>query len=221
MHIFKFKNQIIRLINDVTKPIVDITAKFLIVLSSLASVDKTINKFVSAGILNVAAIYSHKNRNSAIIPMMFKLSSYLTYGHDSTKIFPDKLKNLNRNRYQIVVADTPPYVSIGNGKVKSKLSYFLEIIKQKQNAGINYQIVMPEDPSKIVKIMYAKKARGELDLILNTIFKTDFAAPQLMTYEENGYCPLVPLPQKTSISKQLFVEPFDKWSWLGKRVLKR
>jgi len=53
-----------------------------------------------------------------------------------------------------------------------------------------------------------------MDLTLNTANIIIADEPRLMTYETKGYCALVPIPPKTSLTQLIFIEPFDGLTWM-------
>lgn len=53
-----------------------------------------------------------------------------------------------------------------------------------------------------------------MDLTFNTATHFDTSEPKLLTYEENCYCALVPLPKKTSVFQLIFIKPFDEFIWI-------
>ncbi|KAL7012863.1 hypothetical protein ACKWTF_015083 [Chironomus riparius] len=121
--------------------------------------------------------------------------------------FPDKLKNSKGYPIHIPVYNQPPFVSIKSGNVANKMTKFVEILEQKMNAIASYHIVKGQSEIK----RYAQQRKA--NLALNKI-RMPLDAPKLLTYEENGYCALVPKPPKTSVTELIFIKPFNRLVWM-------
>jgi len=117
--------------------------------------------------------------------------------------FPDKLKNSKGFTIHIPVFDQPPYLLTASGHVVNKMIKFVEILEHKMNAVANYHIVQNLTDIKD----YLK--RRQLHLTLN-----EMNLRKLFTYEENGYCALVPKPPRTSVTELIFIKPFNRFVWL-------
>ncbi|KAL7012864.1 hypothetical protein ACKWTF_015084 [Chironomus riparius] len=87
------------------------------------------------------------------------------------------------------------------------MTKFVDILEQKMNARTNYHIV--DDPLEIKTYLRHRK----LQLTLNKLLIARHA-PKLLTYEENGFCALIPKPHKTSVTEIIFIKPFDRLVWM-------
>ncbi|KAL7035799.1 hypothetical protein ACKWTF_008564 [Chironomus riparius] len=166
--------------------------------------------FSSHGLIDVAILteINSKIKYSALQIVNGSLTT-LTNVKNGNNLFPDKLKNLMGYKYRIVVYNQLPRLMMKDGNVQSSMTYFMDAVAAKQNATIQYiQIENHKDFSEYWE-------DREMDLTLNTgvTFVNTGSFPKLLTYEETGYCALVPLPSKVSLSEMIYIKPFDIFIW--------
>lgn len=168
----------------------------------------------SDGVFNFAAIFEFQSRvyvefnNNQNGPLtLSQLGENLI-----SKIYPDHLKNLKGQTHKIFVHQQPPRVTIVNGKARSMLTHFLDIIKKIENSQIRFGSVQNIDKASsdtLNSFISDLLDRKEIMMTLNTMIKSIDYAPKLMTYEETGFCPMVPLPKKESINLMFLEVIFD------------
>ncbi|CAG9811094.1 unnamed protein product [Chironomus riparius] len=169
-----------------------------------------INHLTQYSFLNFALI---ANINQRILTIT--MNTFLGIVHVTDKLlsgdllFPDKLKNLHNYPYRVPICEQSPRVVIQNRVVQSPWIYFLIEVTKLQNASADVDLV--DDCRELITLWKERK----MDLSINTavVFPID-SNPKLLTYEENSYCALVPLPPETSSYHLTFLDPFDGLTWM-------
>lgn len=127
-------------------------------------------------------------------------------------LFPDKLKNMNRFVYKAAITSQAPRVMMElNNKNPSGIDHVIfHTIAKIQNAVIRY-IKVP-NLSTISKLLLSIPT--DIELTLNTALERlpGSEAISINTYDQNGYCALIPLPPRFSLLNFLLT-PFDGTSW--------
>lgn len=195
-------------------PIFDHMAKFIFVYSQpplVVSQHNTVALFAKLGIFKIILICESSNR---IYTLARKHINQIIYYGDMTDpkiLFPDVLKNLEGNYYRVLVYQQVPRVIIKSNKVQSELGEFLKIVVMKQNAVINLKVV--NGPTDVINY-YNNRA---MHLTINTAavinYDDKFDNPKLLTYEENGYCALIPKP--SSSFELILLKPFNWQIWIA------
>lgn len=131
-------------------------------------------------------------------------------------IFPDKLKDMYGYNYQSVwtyqalrVIPLPNKILLGIDIA------VLSLIGKHQNSKVNYSIQVNDlDPERFEKTEKLFSERV-VDLSLSTNLKPrNISQQQLInTYDEEGFCALVPIPPRLSFLSYIFM-PFDTFSWI-------
>ncbi|CAH1708941.1 unnamed protein product [Chironomus riparius] len=88
------------------------------------------------------------------------------------------------------------------------MTHYLEALSKARNS--TFKKIFITDHTLIEEIWLSRK----MDLTLNNGYVIDSLEPKLLTYEEDAFCVLVPLPPKSSLFQLIFIEPFDGWTWL-------
>ena len=163
--------------------------------------------FAFYGFLDVAIIsdyseYIEVTNFQSVNGNMFALRNVI----DGQSLFPDKLKNLNKFQYRIVLYDQPPRVVVKHDRFITPMMYFLKLFAEHQNALLHFTIL--KDPNLFSSVWHARF----VDLTLNTaVNHPDSQYTKLLTYEESAYCALVPLSKK--------YEKFQLFSKIPKNLL--
>ncbi|CAG9811082.1 unnamed protein product [Chironomus riparius] len=169
-------------------------AKLLIITPNTILGDKTdeaLEIFSDFGVLNIAFIHQTENGDIQvkINASLVSQQSLILNQPDASLIFPDKLKDMQGFTYRIAVNRQHPRIYIVNGKyvVEPSLS----------RLGIHW-------------------LQRTMHLTLNSALRmtSENREPELLVYEQNGYCALVPLPPKTTLFQSIFIQPFDGLTWL-------
>jgi len=188
-------------------------AKILILIPKEVTVVprfKYLEWFIRFGFLNVVIVHetaAHDIRFETYLSLDGEPSQELN-DFDTALIFPDKLKNMAGCAYKIVVYSQIPKLVIQQGSPKSPYVHFVKMIQKVQNATIVYTIIKNE--MELANYW----ASRQLDLTLNTGIQMYSREPKLITYEEAGYCALVPLPPKVPLFQSIFIKPFDGLTWM-------
>ncbi|CAG9811085.1 unnamed protein product [Chironomus riparius] len=165
---------------------------------------------VMYGFLDSAII--HETKNGAvkfeIFATMKRNIRTLTNPEQSDLVFPDKLRDMNGHMYTILAYNQVPRVIINNNKVSSTIVPFMHAVTKLQNS--RHQLYIIKDLREFRKLWMDRS----FDFSLSYGVFMDSSEPKLQTYEENGYCALVPLPPKTTFFQSIIIEPFDGLTWL-------
>lgn len=166
--------------------------------------------FVNYSHLNVAIVLQNSFGDVIFetFPSLLLTVKQIRNPSDSQVIFPDKLRNMVGTPYLIPVYPQPPRVFITGIRVNSKLRFFLEAIREHQNS--NYKFVLLQNSA----YLHDYWVSGKMHLTLNTATIFNAAEPKLLTYEETGYCALIPHPKRQSYLRLVFIEPFDVQTWM-------
>lgn len=114
------------------------------------------------------------------------------------KIYPNHIKDLRGHTHKVfVVNERNGRLTIENGKIRSPYVYFLAIIRNKENSLMVPQSFEGSRDQALMTYNDLYNSR-QFQISLTTIFVLEQPTPHLMTYEETGYCPLVPKPETTS-----------------------
>lgn len=177
--------------------------------------------FHSHGILD-AIIIGHSGENVVIYsfnPFEHGSANKFYKIENDTSIdgfYPDKLKDLKGYRYRAVFFHEYPSIFISkvtNTKTTiNGISYnFLKTVAFNQNASVGLKFVEKKTDEKNILSYFSREIT---DLSLNTalvINKTGFQ--NVNTYEPNGYCILLPYPERKSFFHYVLT-PFDLWTWI-------
>lgn len=174
----------------VTKPKLDHNSKYLVLTTKNDIIVNFAILFEESG-----EIFVDFNNNPGTA---LRLSSI----DDQTirKIYPNHLKDLKGHQHLILIARELEKVIIKNGKLCSAPVHFLNIIQEVENSKIVFGMLdgpLDQILKQYVDLYYDRR----FHMTLNTIFHPEHIAPSLMTYEETGYCSLV--PEKVAMSFSL------------------
>ncbi|CAG9811091.1 unnamed protein product [Chironomus riparius] len=123
-------------------------------------------------------------------------------------VFPNKLKDMMGFTYKIVAYSQEPKVFVSNNTVFSSKVLFIDAVIQHQNAS--FKLFSTKNLGKIKSLWMSRNYH----LFISYGIVINMDVPKLQIYEENGYCALVPLRPKIPVFKSIFVEPFDRLTWL-------
>jgi len=187
-------------------------AKFIVIVPRKTSknlIRNLLREFMDFGFFDVACV--HVTESDCIqVYNIRSLSRSIVVNHNPLNpniIFPDKLKNMEGYPYKIALYSQIPRVMIMRGKLITPLMHFMSMLKNLQNATVEYFFGTFKD------VYYRWNVRT-MDVTFNTgiIMMTD--ETEFMTYEENSYCAIVPLPPKIPLFDLIFIKPFDSFTWL-------
>lgn len=111
--------------------------------------------------------------------------------------------------HSIFIYQQPPLVRFTDGKFRSKFMHLLESIEKIEDSKVKMTAVKNQkglDLKFINKAFHDIVANRAMEMTLNTLIVTRTGPPKLMTYEENGYCPVVPIPKKISMAKIILLK---------------
>jgi hypothetical protein len=160
------------------------------------------------GILNVA-IFIRITSNVIRVILAPTLEGRLIMIPDSHSqlIFPDRLKDMKGFAYQVIVYRQLPRVNLDK-KIVSHFILFLDALRNIQNS--RYHTIQFENHSLLTKYWLNRK----MHLTLNSGVIINSTEPKLMTYEKDGYCAMIPVPPKTTLTQMILIQPFDDLTWL-------
>jgi hypothetical protein len=180
--------------------------------------DDIIGLFHYIGALNFIIFFEE---NSWIVATFnhFAMSGYM---NDIKRVgacdfYPDKLRNMYGYVYAYAIIDQRPWITFREDLVFGTDEYVLSEIRAHQNASAEALYSLMEfDQEGNVDLLWEILSNREADLSLNTIFfRNDLSYRRFInTYDENGYCIIVPIPARTSFILVLMT-PFDIFSWIS------
>lgn len=166
--------------------------------------------FYNDGVCNYAIIY--EAYSNVFVEFYNNQEGHLTLSQIEDelieKIYPNHQKDLKGLIHRFFAYQQHPMVTITKGLVKSKLSHFWRLLEKFENSDVRFGYVEKDNEVSTValtNLMVNILNKRQVQMILNTMIKFTGIAPKLMIYEETGYCPLVPLPEKDS-NNLMFLE---------------
>lgn len=173
--------------------------------------------FYDLGVTNAVAL--HREQTLKVFTFnQFRRTIYeIGNGLDNIDIiFENKLQNLNGYTYKTLIIDQPPrlYYSDNNNSFKGVDLKIFQALVEKQNAYIKLvAFLIPHDPKLDEKVEYLIAKRA-FDLTLNTMAVGRAKYIRFInTYDENGYCAIIPIPPRLSFLRFLLT-PYDVSSWI-------
>jgi len=189
-------------------------AKIIIIVptwTSFGGRSLILNTFKNLGYFDVAVVHETTD-NKVLSEFYFKLLLDNMAMHidpeNSTHMFYDKLKNMHGFEYFIPFYEQPPVIEFYPKLRNSYMIYFLDALKKVQNSNYHLFYLKKISDQRLTFI------RREMHLTLNYGINNDAQEPRLMTYDQIGYCAMIPIPPKPSYFQVVFVEPFDGLTWL-------
>jgi hypothetical protein len=94
--------------------------------------------------------------------------------------------------------------------MKGKLLKFMELIESIDECKISYIILEKfegedgYDSKSLNDAFDYLTTNRQYEMTLNTLVIPILPTPKLITYEQTGYCPLIPIPDKLPFSKVIF-----------------
>lgn len=136
-------------------------------------------------------------------------------------LFPDRLRDMEGYTYRLILSpEFPRLVFLNDGTIfGEELAVFNAVIsKQNARSKVTHKL-QPESP-RFIENFNRILSHNQADLSLNTgfFFSNSVAYREsINTYDENGYCALIPVPKRLSFLNFLLT-PFDAFSWISMMV---
>ncbi|CRK93888.1 CLUMA_CG007415, isoform A [Clunio marinus] len=127
-------------------------------------------------------------------------------------VFPDRLKNLNGYQFPMLFIEEYSRCTIVNDEIDGINFRVLKMFMNKYNGAMSLTAsVNPADPQISIKIQnyFSKNLAG---ISLSTSVKLSDWKKWIYTYDENGYCALIPRPPRLTFL-HFILTPFDGLSW--------
>lgn len=125
-------------------------------------------------------------------------------------LFPDKLTNMTRFAYKITNTPQPPRLQKRSKNLFLSVDMMvMTVIAEKQNA-----LIYPMASSRIDGVFSALESK-RADMTVNTLSKLELGSDlkTVNTYDESGFCALVPIPPRHSFLLYL-LSPLDSNTWI-------
>ncbi|KAL7035837.1 hypothetical protein ACKWTF_008582 [Chironomus riparius] len=191
-------------------------AKFLIVTSTrnsqLGQVASTF--FPKVGIFNFGLVYekdedifvevsNHFTNSTAILnATSLSASRKNPWKGISSKIFPDKLKNLNGYTYRIAYHHGMSYAHYipENEKLVAKNQNFFKSVADLQNATLEFILIMATEQHDIQPVMENLILNQKMDVTISESRLTSPNTSKIFTYDEIAVCAMIPKSLKIEIA---------------------
>lgn len=124
------------------------------------------------------------------------------------EIFHDKLENLHKYSYKLLVYAEPVKY------VKRTIKLFATIC-EKQNATKHSTLVLIVEGKNFLALYKNAMIWRKVDLTLNSAVEVNLVGVPLQsvnTYDQKAFCAMIPLPSRTSFF-ELVLQPFDIFIW--------
>ncbi|CRL02895.1 CLUMA_CG016004, isoform A [Clunio marinus] len=129
-------------------------------------------------------------------------------------VFRDKLKNLRDYEFKIFLTDDDVRIAV-NDKTRPIEGIdvsIMKIIAEKHNGRIMFETLLYSSdanfPNKFVDLLTGRKS----DMTLSTNYYMQKVLKYINTFDENGYCALVPIPPRLTFIDYILTH-FDNYSW--------
>lgn len=190
------------------------SAKFVFVLKTY--LDQMISRIHTLcsklGIMN-AIIVTRQSELMIFNSDYFTKSNNLTM-HDAETLevaFPDKLKNMTGIEFRAIVYGQKARIQLVQDFSFDGVDIqAMKLIASHRNATVKLVPLLANSADAFLKLL-----RDEADMLLVTAiyYRTNrMFWRQIMTYDENGHCALIPIPPRLSFLHYLLT-PFDLLSW--------
>ncbi|CAO1353389.1 unnamed protein product [Diamesa hyperborea] len=205
-------------------------AKFIFIPDNLSTLDRSQKVHVlrycyKVGILNVLLLTEElKTTNVTAFsyspfkkPNSFGLTWYYKLTTRLSTVYPDKLRNLSGYTYNVLAFhQIPRLIKVSQHFVGVDV-LFINAVAKKQRAKFNYsfQLTRTDNKDNILEDYYEAIVARKFDISLNTIISFNMVTniETVNTFDENGYCALIPKPPRTNFLQHLLT-PFDAWTWI-------
>ena len=183
---------------------------------------------------SVFFFFKQFKRINTIIGTPDRIFIYDYFGHslvsvyptsNAKKVFPNNLLNLKRYNFKIQGTSQKPRLHWINAKFQGVDVYFIKTIAKKVNATFSSQFYDMKN-WKQNKLFMSFLMDGSADLSLNTMNSLSLTNQYMKnsssvstylktftTFDEEGFCALVPIPPRVSFFKYL-LKPFDIATWI-------
>lgn len=130
-------------------------------------------------------------------------------------LFPNKLNDLHGYPYQVLIYHQPPRLFLGRSLIYGIDIIFLKTIAEQHNAQIS-QISLNANNNDFNALFMHAMQNSIVDFTVNTATELAIGSQVLAevnTYDENGYCAMIPNPSRTSFL-EFILTPFDTATWI-------
>jgi len=184
-------------------------AKFFIVTSNRNSqVGRIASTFFSqVGIINFGLLYEKDMEVSVEVSNHFTSSTTVLRGTSleasgknswkgiSSKIFPDKLQNLNGYTYKVAYHHGMSFANYrykNSHNLKAKNKYFFETVAKLQNANVTYLIINRTESKPLEDKLSNMIRKRQIDATLSESMLSGPSYKNIWTYDEHAVCAMIP-----------------------------
>lgn len=133
-------------------------------------------------------------------------------------LFPDKLCDMNQYEYKIMATDQRPRLTRKNGQFQGIDVFFIKEAAKHQNATFSIQYYDAKDDRMLEKFDKSL-SDGTIDLSLNSEHNEQLDHPDKIfkrvdTFDDGGYCALIPIPRSFIFRMDYLLLPFDWMTWM-------
>lgn len=120
------------------------------------------------------------------------------------KVFSNPLENLKGQEIKVFVFNQIPTVTVSEGQIQSSAMTFMRTYAEKDNLMLSFQYF--GEIEEAMKVMRELAVSWEFEMSLNAFESDAEKMPKLMTYEESGYCVIVPYGRGKSYKENIFLK---------------
>ena len=180
--------------------------------------------FSYIGILNVVMLnvqYNDELVFKAYNPFIKLTPIYsIEYSTDVDYVYPNKLTNLTGYTYTALgFRQLPRLNKLPNGEYRGIDFKFIQTVAEKQNAQFKITIYLKTtDETEFLNSFNRALMKQHVDLTITTAVKSSEeytlkVLKSVNTFDINGYCAIVPYPQRSSFLGQM-LKPYDFYTWI-------
>jgi hypothetical protein len=155
-------------------------------------------------------VYSYDVFEPDVAKKLFRIDTNVV-----NEMFYDRFADLNQYQYRTIYLQEFPTAFTYQGKLMGlEVEMFKAIVKH-QNARVLF-LHVPNEWAKEKGLPYTF-IKYKIDSLLNTnlvVTNSSFAFEFVNTFELNGFCAMLPHPNRKSLLLAL-IKPFDLWTWIA------
>ncbi|CRK93890.1 CLUMA_CG007417, isoform A [Clunio marinus] len=194
-----------------------VSIKFVIITPKISP--KLLNEFVGAlnyfGFINHLILGISETVNAYSSNMLTKRNYWIADEDIETfsMVFPDKLKNFQSYQFPVLFLKEYSRCMIRGRKVDGINFRVMNMILKKYNGTVKFTTILdPADPQAALKVQKYFYGTNNAAFSLSTIMDLKEWKKWIYTHDENGYCALIPKPQRLTFL-HFILTPFDGLSW--------
>jgi hypothetical protein len=183
-------------------------SKFLIIAPE-AQADQIASTMIACKVFNFGILFNIDGQPHVRVTNHFfndtKTYPKLKRTELAEKIFPDKLKDMNKHKYRAYVQITLSNDDKQHNRVTTKYMYFLQEVAKIQNAKVTEIRNYEKDYSSLYNIARNTLLKQDAELVMSEVVQVEPSFPKLHSYDESYFCAVIPKTNVPHVARQIFL----------------